>query len=226
MNLFAQTLQAVLDSHGKPMTALYALRGTDGEPLIAPAKVARLQRSLTEDVTAVLSEPELAALAGALALEPEEERRLRAALFGEAIRKLLAGRVSRLSALREAARIAALLVDEEEDEESLRAELAADPHVPSILNQPSADVNAAITRALEPIAESCEQGELWIAAALATPFPDQREDLLRTAWSALGRAGQLLALAPAVAQNSPIQAEWRRAIERAVATIRQIRPME
>src|SRR5579885_859797 len=175
MNLFARELSATLQQHGLTMSDLYMLRRPDGVLLIPPAKVARLQRSLTDDVTAVLTEPELGALAVLLQLQPQEEQRLRAAIFGAAIFRLLAGRISRLSALHEAERVLALLMDEEEEEQSLRDELLRDTReAEGNASLASADLNAATARALEPAAEAAEQGELWLGVALETPDLERR----------------------------------------------------
>ncbi len=149
MNLFARELNATLERHGLTISQLYVLRRSDGAPLIPPAKVARLQRSLTEDITAVLTEPELGALAVLLGLHPIEEQRLRAAIVGVAIYRLLAGRISRLSAMREAERVLDLLMNEEEEEQSLREELLHDTReAESNASLASADLNAAAARAL------------------------------------------------------------------------------
>ncbi len=226
MNIFARELNATLERHRLTISQLYVLRRSDGAPLIPPAKVARLQRSLTEDITAVLTEPELGALAVLLGLQPIEEQRLRAAIVGVAIYRLLAGRISRLSAMREAERVLDLLMNEEEEEQSLREELLHDTReAESNASLASADLNAAAARALEPAAEAAEQGELWLGVALETPDLERRRDLLRLAWAALDRAAELLAYAPSIAQDSPLQAEWRRTIELALTTIRQVEPI-
>lgn len=224
MNLFAHALDAVLSHHGHTMTRLYGLRDGAGNPAITPAKVSRLQRALTDDVTAILNEREIAILAAALQFEPIEVRRLCAALTGEAVRQLLAGRVSGMSALQEGERIVDLLIEEEEDVESLRTELArSGPVFTSELAAPTADRNARVTDALDAAAEACELGELWLSMAIATHDRDRQEDLLGTAWTALDRAAQLLAVAPTVAQGSPSQSEWRRTVETALANARQMR---
>ncbi|HEV2404578.1 MAG TPA: hypothetical protein VGR88_03950, partial [Ktedonobacterales bacterium] len=169
MNLYAHALDAVLSHHGHTMTRLYGLRDGAGNPAITPAKVSRFQRALTDDVTAILNEREIAILAAALQFEPIEVRRLCAALTGEAVRQLLAGesvrqllagRVSGMSALQEGERIVDLLI--EEDVESLRTELArSGPVFTSELAAPTADRNARVTDALDAAAEACELGELW-----------------------------------------------------------------
>lgn len=224
MNLFAHALDATLANHGQTMTCLYLLRDREGAPAIPPAKVSRLQRALTEDVTAILNEREIAILASALQFDHAEVRRLCAALTGEAVRQLLAGRVSAMSALQEGERVVALLIEEEEDVESLRVELArAGPVFTSELGPPTADRNARVADALDAAAEACELGELWLSMAIATHDRDRQEDLLGTAYSALDRAAQLLAVAPAVAQGSQSQTEWRRMVETALANVRQLR---
>lgn len=226
MNLFARELSATLKAHGLTMSQLYTLRLPDGMLLIPPAKIARLQRSLTEDITVVLTEPELGALAILIDLQPIEEQRLRAAIVGAAVYRLLAGRISRLSALQEGERVLELLMDEEEEEQTLRDELLHETRETegnaSIVN---ADLNAAAARALEPAAEAAEQGELWLGVALETPDLERRRDLLRLAWATLDRAAELLAYAPSIAQGSPLQAEWRKTIELALMTIRQVEPV-
>lgn len=226
MNLFARELSATLEQHDLTLSDLYMLRRPDGAFLIPPAKVARLQRSLTEDITAVLTEPELGALAVLLGIQPIEEQRLRAAIVGAAVYRLLAGRISRLSALNEGERVLRLLMDEEEEEQSLRDELLHDTReAESNASLASADLNAVAARALEPAAEAAEQGELWLGVALETPDLERRRDLLRLAWATLDRAAELLAYAPSIVQGSPLQAEWRSIIELALTTIRQVEPI-
>lgn len=224
MNLFAHALEASLSNHGQTMMCLYTLRDREGAPAILPAKVSRLQRALTDDVTAILNEREIAILAMALPLEHIEVRRLCAALTGEAVRQLLAGRVSAMSALQEGERVVDLLIEEEEDVESLRTELGrSGPVFTSELRGPTADRNARVSDALDAAAEACELGELWLSMAIAAHDRDRQEDLLGTAWTALDRAAQLLAVAPAVAQGSQSQTEWRRTVETALANVRQLR---
>ena len=223
MNLFAHELNAALERHGYAMSYLYTLRASDGTPAIPPAKVARLQRSQTEDITAALTEREVEAISAGLPLQPEEGRRLRAALLGEVVRQLLAGRVSGMSAEEEGERVVRLLMDEAEEEEALRDELRTRARQANGPDQsPTADTNAAVARALEDAAEACGQGELWLGVALATPDDARREDMLALAWNALDRAAQFLAYAPLVAQGSAAQTEWRETIDRALTTIRQI----
>jgi hypothetical protein len=225
MNLFAMELGALLERHGYTISSLYALRAADGTAAIPPAKVARLVRSLTSDVTVVLTAEELAQLGVALGLAAADERRLRAALLGEAVRRLLAGRISGMSALEEGERVMRLALEEGEDEETLRQELLAKARaLHHEAPAPTADTNATITRALEAAAEACGQGELWLGVALHAADPDQREDLLALAWNALDRAAQLLAFAPTVAQGSAAQAEWRQTVERALALVRELAP--
>lgn len=84
MNIFARELVLILDGHGKQLSNLYGLRLPDpyrpGQTIqIAPNKVTRLIRSLTEDITATLNAEELDALKGWAGLSDEEMRRLRAA---------------------------------------------------------------------------------------------------------------------------------------------------
>lgn len=224
MNLFAHELNAALERHGQGMSYLYTLRAPDGTPAIPPAKVARLQRSQTADITAALTDRELAAVSAGLPLQPEEERRLRAALVGEAVRQLLAGRVSGMSAEEEGERVVRLLMDEAEEEEALRDELRAQGsrRTGGAEPRPTADTNAAVAQALEDAAEACAQGELWLGVALTTPDTARREDVLALAWNALDRSAQYLAYAPLVAQGSAAQTEWRETIDRALTTIRQI----
>src|SRR6185437_7110093 len=133
---------------------------------------------------------------------------------------------SRLSALNEGERVLGLLMDEEEEEQSLRDELLHDTRAAeSNASLASADLNAVAARALEPAAEAAEQGELWLGVALETPDLERRRDLLRLAWAALDRAAELLAYAPSIVQGSPLQAEWRSIIELALTTIRQVEPI-
>ena len=128
-----------------------------------------------------------------------------------------------MSALQEGERIVDLLIEEEEDVESFRTELArSGPVYTSELGAPTADHNARVTDALDA-AEACESGELWLSMAIATHDRDRQEDLLGTAYTALDRAAQLLAIAPAVAQGSQAQSEWRRAVETALANVRHLR---
>ncbi|MGH2514967.1 MAG: hypothetical protein ACRDHP_04865 [Ktedonobacterales bacterium] len=226
MNLFALELSAVLERRGWTLGYLYTLHAADGSLIVAPAKTARLQRSLSEDITATLDSAELSAVASALDLEAHELRRLRAAMTGEALRKLLAGRISGMSAHEEGERIVGLLVEEGDDEEELRGEMAARVHATGDAVAPTADINAAVAHALEAAAEACERGELWLAIALASPDADFRDDLLALAWNALDRAAQMLAYAPHVAQGSAVQAEWRETVARALARLREIRPFD
>ena len=99
----------------------------------------------------MLTEPELGALAVLLDLQPIEEQRLRAAIVGAAVYRLLAGRIARLSALQEGERVLGLLMDEEEEEEeeqSLRDELLHDTReAEGNASLASADLNAAAARA-------------------------------------------------------------------------------
>lgn len=97
------------------------------------------------------------------------------------LRRLLAGRVSAMSAPQESERIVDLLIEEEEDVESFRTELARSGPV-----------------------YTSELGELWLSMAIATHDHGRQEDLLGTAYTALDRAAQLLAVA------SP----WRRGARR------------
>lgn len=227
MNLFAHELSAALARHGRAMSYLYTLRAADGAPAIPPAKVARLQRSQTEDITAALTDQELEAIAAGLPLQPEEARRLRAALVGEAVRQLLAGRVSGMSAEEEGARVVRLLMDEAEDEEELRVELRSRVRRANAAgHSPTADTNAAVAQALEDAAEACGQGELWLGVGLTTPNTARQEDILALAWNALDRAAQFLAYAPLVAQGSAAQTEWRETIDRALTAIRHIHSFE
>jgi hypothetical protein len=224
LNIFAYELANVLEQRGHLPTVLYTLRTPEGLPLLPPAKVARLLRSLTDEVTAVLNDRELGLVVGVLGLTPQEARRLRAAQLGEAVRKLLLGRVATMSALEEGERVVALVVAEEEEAGAVREELSDVPQGTGLLQpRPTADTNAAVSFALEVAAEACEQGELWLSVALQATDPDQRDDLLQVAWQALDRAAQYLACAPAVAQGSSHQEEWRRTVEVALDTIRLIR---
>ncbi len=226
MNLFALELGAVLERRGHTLSVLYTLRSPDGSAAIAPAKIARLQRSLTEDITATLSAPELTVLGTELDLTPSEEQRLRAALLGEAVHRLLVGRVSTMTALEEGERLIQLIVTESEDDDTLHETLLQNARrVEGHTSYPTADTNAQITAALEPAAEAYTQGELWLNVALDTLEPNLQEDLLGLAWTALNRAAQMLATAPAIAQGSPAQEEWRRNVEQALAILRQIRPV-
>lgn len=225
VNLFALELGALLEQHGQTLTVLYTILAPDGHPAISPVKVARLQRSLTEDIPAVLSAPELTTLAAELGFAPEEEQRIRAALLGEAVHRLLMGRVSKLTALEEGERILELVLAESEDDETLReALLRGARRVEGEPRPPAADVNAAVSAALEPSAQAYAEGELWLNVALDTPDTDLQEDLLGLAWTALNRSAQLLATAPPVAQGTPQQSEWRGNVEQALAILRQIRP--
>ena len=227
MNLFALELGAILESHQSTMSVLYSLRAADGSPVITPAKVSRMQRALTEDVAATLSEPEMRALADAFGLSSHEEQRLRAAQTGEVIRRILTGRVGEMSALEEGARVVRLITEEEEQADSLRAEvMRSAKNARGADRPPTADVNAAVAVALESAAEACELGELWLSLALSTTDSDLREDVLRMALSSLSRAAQYLACAPTVAQGSTIQQEWRRTMEHALATVRQFAPYD
>lgn len=225
MNLFALELGSLLTQHGLTLSYLYTLRSPVGAPAIAPAKIARLQRSLSDDVSALLAHHEIDALANALALTSAEVARLHAAYVGEAVRRVLAGRISGISALEEGERVIDLVMREGAQEEGLRDELMADPSTGE-LNLPSADVNAAIADALDDAAEACEQGELWTAVAATTPLADLREDFLAMAWAALDRAAQLLAVAGHVAQGSSAQSEWRSTVERALETVRSLRRIQ
>lgn len=225
MNLFALELGAMLERHGQTFSALYSLTTLDGSPAISPVKVARLQRSLTEDIPAALSAPELTTLTTELGFSAEEEQRIRAAILGEAVHRLLLGRVTKLTALEEGERIIELVLTESQDDETLReALLRGARRVEGQPQHPAADVNAAVAASLEPAAQAYSEGETWLNVALDTPDIDLQEDLLGLAWTALNRSAQLLATAPAVAQGSPQQAEWRSNVEQALGILRQIRP--
>ena len=104
MNLFIRELQAVLERHGYPLTMLFTVKKEDGALAIPPAKVTRLLRSQFESVTATLNAQEIAAVVRALALDPRDGQRLRGAMTGEAVRQLLSGRVSAMSAYDEGER--------------------------------------------------------------------------------------------------------------------------
>lgn len=227
MNLFALELSAVLERRQMGLAMLHMLRGSEGNALVSPAKVARLQRSLADNSTAVLNERELGALAGALHLDGYEVKRLRAALLGEAVRKLLTGRMSPMSALAEGERVAGLVLQEEEEAAAVRAEISGVTSATGLLDsRPSVDTNAAVAYALEMAAESCELGELWLGLAQQCADTDQREDVLGMAYTALDRAAQCLACAPRVAQGSATQEEWRRVIEQSLVAVRQLRPSQ
>ena len=223
MNLFAVELARALARQGQHLSALYTLRDAANTPLIPPAKIARLQRSLSEDISAVLSERELLSVADAFSLDANEVHRLRAAIVGERVHRLLVGRVTRMSALEEGERVTELLLNERAREDALKAEFRQTPGASQV--QPTADTNAAIAGALEPAAEACQKGELWLALAASQPMLDEREDLLGAAWTAFNRATELLAFAPAVAQGSAAQAEWRSSVDQALATLREIQPL-
>jgi hypothetical protein len=221
MNLFARELQAVLERHGYPLTILYSVRTPDGARAIPPAKVTRLARAQIEEVTATLSEREIAAVVQSLALDERDEHRLRAAMVGEAVRQLLSGRVSAMSAHDEGERVVQLLLDEEDDTAHLRSVAHTVQRSMLSANLMAGDTNATVSAALESAAESCERGELWLSVALATPDAERRDDLLRMAYSALTRAAQFLTFAPTVAQGSAALDEWRGIVESALATLRQ-----
>lgn len=238
MNIFARELVLILGAHDKELSNLFRLpvqRSYVGDPeTIPPSKVTRLKRSLSEDITATLNADELDALQDWVPLDEdgEEMRRLRAALVAEAVRFLLAGRVSQqqATALGEVT-LALLLGTDERQFATLRDQLldsvrgvrggvhgggsveraalrgVLDDRAGNEGQVDAAPTDDEVERALDPAMEAYEQGTLWLEVARDTTDRGARRGYVALAESLLTRARELAEKAPNVAQGTPQQTD-------------------
>lgn len=229
MNIFARELAEVLADNGKRLGSLYGLHSDTYR--IMPNKVRRLQRSLTQDITATLNAEELELLAEWLGLDSdgEEIRRLRAALVAESVRYLLSGRMDRDQALSLGEITFQLLLGQESEEFlSLRDRLLEGVRGGFPLEQDGGDAlwsvtnenykldnswNDQVEQALEPAVETYEQGALWLEVARDTKDREMQLGYVAQAQTLLDRARDLAIHSPAITQDAAEQRVWLSIIE-------------
>lgn len=229
MNIFARELKELLEDNGKGLGSLYGLHSDTYR--IMPNKVRRIQRSLTQDITATLNTEELDLLAEWLDLDPtgEEIRRLRAALVAESVRHLLSGRINRDQALSLGEITFELLLGQESEEFlSLRDRLLEGVRGGLPWGQSEVDAlwdvteendkfdhswDDQIEQALEPAVETYEQGALWLEVARDTSDYEMQRGYIAQAQALLNRAHDLANHSPAITQGTREQSAWLSIIE-------------
>lgn len=229
MNIFARELALILRSHGKELGTLFGLRvpnaytGVVRE--IAPTKVTRLKRSLSENITATLNADELEALQEWVPLDDngQELRRLRAALVAEAVRHLLADRIDSSTASELGLITFQMLLGQESAElvtlrdrllTDVRGERGSDAwehhtvrgasNTPDLGEGvgPTVTPDELVERLLDPAAECYEQGLLWLEVARDIGEHAAQAAYVALATSLLTQAEQLVRTVASAARDT------------------------
>lgn len=217
MNIFADQLVKTLNRHGHELSNLFSWKD-----VIPPNTVVRLKASLTTDQSATLNSDQLDFLASKYDFDEEDLRALRAALLAEAMRRMLADRLSSTIADQLGQLALQLLLSDDPETvvhacQSLVAQVRLGPTLGpgesevrdlgaissrDLVNHPLAiaarsmgEMDAAISTwvSLETAEEAYHHGLLWVEVAQDTHQARARSGYAAAALSYLDRAKGTLA---------------------------------
>lgn len=223
MNIFARELQHVLKHRGQSLNRLYSIA-----PFINKHQVQRLILSQTQDISAVLSQDNLENLLTLIGASEEEVRRLRAAILGEAVRRLLLDRLASAEALEVGQLVFQLLFDAHASQltpwrrriQELTRPAEEDSRQGEVLCPESSEQQ--IAQALEPAISYYEQGISWLDIAVTMPTDILKKAYAALAASLLSSAYELVAYPAEIADGSVLQQELLPAIVELQATAAQL----
>lgn len=245
MNIFAEQLVKVLGDHNHELSNLFSWR-----LVISPGTVIRLKASLISEKSATLNAEQIEFIGEKYGFTEDDNRRLRAALVAEAVRKLVADRLAINLANQLGNLTLQLLLSDNPEEvmqigETLLNQIRGDPGIAGIvpiqrgLGDAAADseepllvaarnmdidpgLEAVALLALDNAEEALHQGLLWLEVAREAGDRHSRLGYIGQARALLARGRELAIQCAQVAQGSAWQHSLLADITTATDTVEEV----